>query len=62
MKPKRRLKKWVKVMLVVIAIGGFYLMIGDIAKEYDEMYRRCDEAKGYTCDYYTARQYAIRGE
>lgn len=64
MKKKRlRLKSWVKVTLAVIVLGGL-LGIGLVhySKSMDEFYRQCDEAKGYTCSYYEARLYSIRGE
>lgn len=63
---RRRLKRWVKVLLkvlLVLAIGGlFYLLFSITADRYNDMYEACDNAKGYTCSYYEARQYAIRGE
>lgn len=64
MKKKRLgLKSWVKVTLAVIVLGGL-LGIGLVhySKSMDEFYRQCDEAKGYTCNYYEARLYSIRGE
>lgn len=63
---KTRLKRWVRVtlkVLLVLALGGlFYLLANVGANRYNDMYEECDNAKGYTCSYYEARQYAIRGE
>lgn len=63
---KRRLKRWVKVTLWglgVLALGGlFYLFIDTASNTYNDMYEACDNAKGYTCSYYEARQYSIKGE
>lgn len=63
MKKKRRLRSWVKVTLAVI-IGGVImgLVLAEGLKGLDEMYEKCDNAKGYTCSYYEARLYSIRGE
>lgn len=66
MKKRRRLKKWVRVTLwslLVVAMGGlFYIAIDKTNDSYNQMYEACDNAKGYTCSYYEARQFAIRGE
>lgn len=63
---RRRLKKWVRVTLTsmaVILFGGlFYLVIAQGSKNINDMYEQCDNAKGYTCSYYEARQYMLRGE
>lgn len=67
MKKKRRvLKRWVKITLKVLA--GIALLVLFIAlfkttnDRYNEMYEACDNAKGYTCSYYEARLFNIRGE
>ena len=66
MKKRRRLKRWVKVTLNIIGgltvaiVMALLLKVG--ANNYNEMYEQCDNAKGYTCSYYEARQFAIRGE
>ena len=60
---RRRLRPWVKVTLLTI-IGG--LVLGFVLVEglngLNDMYEECDNAKGYTCSYYEARLYSIRGE
>lgn len=63
MKKRRRLRSWVKVTLAVI-IGGVVLglVLSEGLSRLDEMYEKCDNAKGYTCSYYEARLYSIRGE
>lgn len=69
MKNKRgkvRLRKWVKVVLNILSVlavsGIFFLLLGMISNRYNDIYEACDSAKGHMCDYYEARQYAIRGE
>lgn len=66
MKKKRRLKKWIKVVLYIISallVGGlFYLIISVGSNDINKMYEECDNEKGYTCSYYEARLYSIRGE
>ena len=66
MKKKRRLKRWVRVtlkgMLAVLVIGVFYGLMVEANNNLNEMYEQCDNAKGYTCSYYEARLYSIRGE
>ena len=63
---RTRLKRWVRVtlkVLLVLALGGLFYLLANIgASRYNDMYEACDNAKGYTCSYYEARQYAIRGE
>lgn len=66
MKKRRKLKKWVKVTLaslLVLLLGGlFYLVLSIGSNNLNKMYEECDNAKGYTCSYYEARLYSIRGE
>ena len=63
---RRRLKRWVKVTLKTLAgIAVLALLIVTfqmVNKRNNEMYEACDNAKGYTCSYYEARQFLIRGE
>ncbi|MGM9543523.1 MAG: hypothetical protein ACI3T9_00935 [Romboutsia timonensis] len=62
-KKRRRLKSWVKVTLAVLVLGGLFGILLNIASDrYNSMYEQCDNAKGYTCSYYEARLYSIRGE
>lgn len=60
---KRKLRKWVKNTLVIIAIIIFVIIIGLIINigmnNFNELARQCDEAKGYTCSYYEVRQYGL---
>jgi hypothetical protein len=57
-----------RVKPVVYFVAGvlFTLLIMCAVKlgsqRYEDMYRACDEAKGYTCSYYEARQFMLRGE
>lgn len=59
---RRRLRKWVKVTLVIVGVFAFYGIIKVGANNLNNMYEQCDNAKGYTCSYYEARLYSIRGE
>lgn len=62
-KKRRRLRPWVKVTMLTVVCGlvlGFVLVKG--LEGLNNMYEECDNAKGYTCSYYEARLYSIRGE
>lgn len=63
---RRRLKRWVRVTLKVIAFLVATLLLTLLFmkanNDLDDMYEACDNAKGYTCSYYEARLYSIRGE
>ena len=63
---RRRLKRWVRVTLKVIAflVAALLLALLFIKANNDlnDMYEACDNAKGYTCSYYEARLYSIKGE
>lgn len=60
---KRKLKKWVKNTLTIIAIIVIGIILSLISKasmnNFDELARQCDEAKEYTCSYYEVRQYGL---
>ena len=63
---RRRLKRWVRVTLKVIAFLVATLLLTLLFMKannnLNDMYEACDNAKGYTCSYYEARLYSIRGE
>lgn len=63
---RRRLRRWVKVTLKAlggIAVLALFIVLFKVTNDrYNDMYEACDNARGYTCSYYEARQYAIRGE
>ena len=63
---RRRLKRWVRVTLKVIAFLVVALLLALLFmkanNDLNDMYEACDNAKGYTCSYYEARLYSIRGE
>ena len=63
---RRRLKRWVRVTLKVIAflVAALLsaLLFTKANNDLNDMYEACDNAKGYTCSYYEARLYSIRGE
>lgn len=59
---RRRLKKWVKVTLMGLVVILIYMVLSMVGNRLNNMYEQCDIAKGYTCSYYEARQYLIRGE
>lgn len=62
---KLRLKRWVKVTLGVVAVAAACAVtvfaIGKWADNQHDWYQECDQAYGYTTDYYTCRNYHIRG-
>lgn len=63
---RRRLKRWVRVTLKVIAFLVAALLLALLFmkanNDLNDMYEACDNAKGYTCSYYEARLYSIKGE
>lgn len=63
---RRRLKRWVRVTLKVIVFLVAALLLALLFmkanNDLNDMYEACDNAKGYTCSYYEARLYLIRGE
>lgn len=63
---RRRLKRWVRVTLKVIAFLVATLLLALLFmkanNDLNDTYEACDNAKGYTCSYYEARLYSIRGE
>lgn len=63
MKKKLKLRKWVKITLTIfIAVLTIQILssaIKSMADRYDELYKECDESRGYTCSYYDMRQYSI---
>ncbi len=62
-KTKRRLRKWVKVTLHILLIIIIGLILGLIFKkgidDFDDLARKCDQDRGYTCSYYDVRQYSL---
>lgn len=55
---KLRLRLWVRVLLVIIAIAGLVLILLCVPKNnFDELAKQCDEDKGYTCSIYEIEQY-----
>ena len=62
-KRRRRLRPWVKGTMLTVIVGlvlGFVLVKG--LEGLNNMYEECDNAKDYTCSYYEARLYSIKGE
>ena len=63
---RRRLKRWVRVTLKIVggiaAVLVMALLFKVAGSRYNDMYEACDNEKGYTCSYYEARQYSIKGE
>ncbi len=59
------LKGWVKMTLTFVAGVIFTLTVSAIATDLrersDRWFEECDSYYGYTTDYYTCRQYHIRG-
>ena len=62
MSTKRRLRPWVYFALGMMVAILMMVAVKVIVSSYDKMYQACDEAKGYTCSYYEARNFLIHGE
>lgn len=66
MKKRIKLRKWARVTIAIILfIIASYLLahfILDSMNEFEDVAKKCDEAKGYTCSYYDVRQYIIHGD
>ena len=63
MKKKRKLRGWVKTTLVLVVLGALFGILLNISNNrLNVMYEKCDNEKGYTCSYYEARLYTIKGE
>ena len=58
-KKKLKLKRIWCFVLGIICCLAFQQITKLISNSWDEYYRVCDEAYGYTTDYYTCRQYHI---
>ena len=56
-----RLRPQIKKALTTLAISTFAILIIILfiygCKRIETMYNNCDQTLGYTCDYYTARNY-----
>lgn len=66
MKKRIKLKKWARVTIAIILfiIAGYLLahfILGSM-HEFDDISKKCDKDKGYTCSYYEVRQYIIYGD
>lgn len=59
---KLKLKKWVKIIISIVIIVLIGIAMKKVVDKNNDMLNECDNAKGYTCSYYEARLYAIRGE
>lgn len=47
---KRRLKKWVKVVIWGLVLLAYILLISMACDNYMEHLQQCDTIKGYTCN------------
>lgn len=50
MKTKRKLRKWVKVVIILIILGTLVLLIEKGLSNYSDYLEKCDIQKGYTCN------------
>lgn len=61
---KRRLKKWVKYLLLIILSIILGLLLGIILEkgisDFEDLSIKCNKEKGTTCSYYEIRQYSLR--
>lgn len=59
------LKPWVKVVLAFLAgllVGALVYLVASSVASSEAWYQECDQALGYTTDYYTCRLYHIRNK
>ena len=47
---KRRLRKWVKVVITLIILGALVALIEKGLSNYVDYLKECDAQKGYTCN------------
>ena len=47
---KRRLKKWVKIVLILIVVKALVSIIDITLDNYKNDLEKCDTKKGYTCN------------
>lgn len=47
---KRRLRKWVKIVITLLILGVFVVLIEKGIANYVEYLEKCDIQKGYTCN------------
>lgn len=49
---KKKLKIWVKIVLLLIAFVIIYFLISKRIETLKQLTSECDKEKGYTCSYY----------
>lgn len=62
---KTVLRPWVKVVLAFLAgllVGALTYCVAHSISTSEAWYQECDQALGYTTDYYTCRLYHIRNK
>ena len=47
---KRRLRKWVKVVITLIILGALIALFEKGLSNYADYLKECDAQKGYTCN------------
>ena len=62
---KLRLRKWVKILIVVIALISIVFILTHLLfnknDDFIEYANMCDQDKGSICSYYEVRNYMLRG-
>lgn len=62
---KTVLRPWVKIALAFLAglvVGAMIYLVASSVANSEAWYQECDQALGYTTDYYTCRLYHIRNK
>ena len=47
---KRKLKKWVKIVIIIIVAKAFIDIVSITIDNYKNDLKKCDTKKGYTCN------------
>ena len=47
---KRKLKKWVKIVLIIVVVKALVSIIAITIDNYKNDLKKCDTEKGYTCN------------
>lgn len=62
---KLRLKKWVKILIVVIVLISIVFILTHLllnkSDDFIKYANMCDQDKGSICSYYEVRNYMLRG-
>ena len=54
---KRKLKKWVKIVITIIILIIFIFLINITINNFNNVANECDNVKGYTCSIYEIKNF-----